>query len=417
MGTVTSNSHLNCGKSIAQRACAVALVGALGASGLAFSGCSSDNNSNSGSNDTNGTQQATRNAQASVTGTITKDAKYGAATTSLTAADLEAAGFELGDSCDVSFGNGYALTDVPYYNGYYVKTGEPVIVAYPNSEYVQVQLNNADLCATAGLEDGMNVTITMNTPDKDDLTQETLGQVYSTDRADYASDEQFSNFRALTGGNLRENFLFRGASPVDNSRKRAAITDNLLKNNGIKTVIDLADSDAEMQGYFASADFSSDYTKSLYDQGRVTVLANGSSYSTDAYRQGVAKGMRALLQNGGPAYIHCMEGKDRTGFVCMLLEALAGASYDEMCADYMKTYENYYGITLSETPDRYAAVAELYFDTFAEYLLDAAGYNAIATDGYSQVETYYYQASATHYLLEAGMSLEEVVQLTALITK
>ena len=336
------------------------------------------------------------------------DAKYGAATTSLTATDLEAAGFELGDSCDVSFSNGYTLTDIPYYNGYYVKTGEPVIVAYPNSEYVQVQLNNADLCATAGLEDGMSVTITMNTPDKNNLTQETLGQVYSTDRADYASDEQFSNFRALTGGNLRENFLFRGASPVDNSRKRAAITDNLLKNNGIKTIIDLADSDAEMQGYFASADFNSNYTKSLYDEGRVTMVAIGASYSTNAYRQGVAKGMRALLQNGGPAYIHCMEGKDRTGFVCMLVEALAGASYDEMCADYMKTYENYYGITLSGTPDRYAAVAKLYFDGFAEFLLDTTNGDAIVSGNYKQ--------AATNYLLDAGMTLDEIEQLTTLIT-
>ena len=34
----------------------------------------------------------------------------------------------------------------------------------------------------------------------------------------------------------------------------------------------------------------------------------------------------------------------------------------------------------------------------------------------SQVETYYYSAAATRYLLDAGMSLEEVVQLTTLIT-
>ena len=410
MSTNTTGSHLTCGKSVARRACAVALAGALGVSGFAFAGCSSAaSGSGSNSNGADTAQQATQNALPSVTGTITKDTKYGAATTSFTAANLEAAGFKLGDSCDVSFGNGYTLTDIPYYNGYYVKTGEPVIVAYPNSEYVQVQLNNADLCATAGLDDGMSVTITMNTPDKNNLTQETLGQVYSTDRADYASDEQFSNFRALTGGNLRENFLFRGASPVDNSRKRAAITDNLLKNNGIKTVIDLADSDAEMQGYFASADFNSSYTKSLYDEGRVTMVAIGASYSTDAYRQGVAKGMRALLQNGGPAYIHCMEGKDRTGFVCMLVEALAGASYDEMCADYMKTYENYYGITLSGTPDRYAAVAKLYFDGFAEFLLDTTNGDAIVSGNYKQ--------AATNYLLDAGMTLDEIVQLTALISK
>ena len=97
------------------------------------------------------------------------------------------------------------------------------------------------------------------------------------------------------------------------------------------------------------------------------------------------------------------------GFVCMLVEALAGASYDEMCADYMKTYENYYGITLSGTPDRYAAVAKLYFDGFAEFLLDTTNGDEIVSGNYKQ--------AATNYLLDAGMTLDEIVQLTALISK
>ena len=42
----------------------------------------------------------------------------------------------------------------------------------------------------------------------------------------------------------------------------------------------------------------------------------------------------------GPCYIHCTEGKDRTGFVCLLLEALCGANYGELRDDYMTTYAN-----------------------------------------------------------------------------
>lgn len=37
-----------------------------------------------------------------------------------------------------------------------------------------------------------------------------------------------------------------------------------------------------------------------------------------------------MMNSQGPVYIHCTEGKERTGFVCVLLEALAGASYDEI---------------------------------------------------------------------------------------
>lgn len=393
-------------KPIAYLICTLALAGAVAISGFSLAGCSAAGNNNS-SNEA--AQKEQRSAQPSVTGTVTKDAKYGCANTSLTAADLEAAGFELGDSCNITFSNGYTLTDVPYYNGYYVKYGEPVMVAYPNNEFVLITLNNIGLFDAAGLEDGMSVTIAMNTPDEDDATQEALSQVYSNDKAAYASNEQFCNFRALTGGNLKENFLFRGASPVDNSRNRAAATDNLLKSNNIATIIDLADSESDMQGYFASASFNSPYAKQLYSKGSVALIALGTGYSTEAYQQSVIEGMRVLMQNGGPAYIHCMEGKDRTGFVCMLLEALAGASYDEMLADYMKAYENYYGITQSETPEKYSAVADLYFEAFAEFLLDTANEEELTFGNYEQ--------AATNYLLSGGMSPEEVAQLKTLITK
>ena len=57
--------------------------------------------------------------------------------------------------------------------------------------------------------------------------QEALGQKYSFERSEYVSDEEFSNFRALSGGSLKQNFFYRGASPVDNSHKRAGITDSL----------------------------------------------------------------------------------------------------------------------------------------------------------------------------------------------
>ena len=52
-----------------------------------------------------------------------------------------------------------------------------------------------------------------------------------------------------------------------------------------------------------------------------------------------------MTEHSGPCLIHCVEGKDRTGFVCALMLALAGASAQEIIDDYMITYYNYYGIT------------------------------------------------------------------------
>ena len=344
-----------------------------------------------------------------LTAEVSQDPKFDAAVFSLTAEDFAAAGFAFGDSCDVVFSNGYSLKDVPYYNGYYVKTGAPVIVAYPKSEYVLINNNNRGFWTPVGLESGCTAEITLNTAGKYLATYEALGQSYSTDRSDYESDEAFSNFRAMSGGDLKENFIYRGASPVDNSRNRAAVTDSLLEQAGIRCVIDLADSAEEMEEYFAAEDFSSEYTKALYEQGYDIVLSMGANYDSDAYKESVAQGMRHLLKCGGPAYIHCMEGKDRTGFVCLLLEALVGASYDEMCADYMTTYANYYKISKTETPERYNAVVALYFDSFIEYLY--------GTDDTAVLKSADYTEAARGYLTDCGMTGQEIEQLTALLSK
>lgn len=344
----------------------------------------------------------------SVTAVIHKDAKFDSADLNLSAEDFAEAGFALGDSLDITFDNGKVLTDVPYFNGYYVKTGEPVVVAYPRYDYVLIANNNTDLWTPLELADDMTVTLTLNTSAKYLAAQEALGQSYSVDRADFASDEIFANFRAIKGGKLKADFLYRGASPVDNGRKRASYADALIEQRNIACIIDLADSDEDMHKYFAKDNFNSHYAEKLYNNGRTATLSMSSAYSKDKYKQSVVKGLRKLIEVGGPAYIHCLEGKDRTGFVCALIEALAGASYDEMRDDYMITYDNYYGISKEATPERYDAVVSLYFDAFMEYLSGES--NAEELHEFSYVE------SAKKYLTEGGMTEAEIDELLKLIT-
>ncbi len=339
---------------------------------------------------------------------ISEDAKFKAANIGISIDGFNALGFALGDSCDVSFSNGYSLTDVPYYNGYYVKNGDPIVVAYPSNEYLSVTLSNIGIWDVAGLSEEYTVTITLNEPKKYLATQEALGQSYSLDREKYSSDEEFSNFRSLKGGNLKENLLYRGASPVDNSRKRAKCTDGLLEKNGIACIIDLADSKEDMGKYISSDDFSSSYAKSLYENDQMVLLSMGASYASDVYKQKVVEGCRYMLSHDGPYYIHCMEGKDRTGFVCMLFEALAGASYEEMCADYMQTYKNYYQISAEGTPTKYAAVVSLYFDSFMECLRPDEDISSWKTASYIE--------PAKEYLQSGGMNEQEIDRFVALLS-
>ncbi len=335
---------------------------------------------------------------------ISEDTKFESATVDVSIEKFQSLGFKLGDSCDVSFSNGYELQDVPFYNGYYVKNGDPVIVAYPSSPCISITLNNTGIWKTARLSEEYNVTITLKEAGKYLPTQEALGQSYSLLRSDYSSDEEFSNFRALKGGKLKDNLVYRGASPVDNSRNRAEITDGLLEKSGVSCVIDLADSEEDFLAYTKDTSYQTPYTVSLHDEGKVVLLSMGSSYASDVYKQSVVKGFEFVLSHDGPYYIHCMEGKDRTGFVCTLLEALLGASYQQMKDDYMMTYKNYYKISLEETPEKYNAVASLYFDSFIECLHGSL--EVLGEGGYAE--------NAKSYLASGGM---ENSSIEALISK
>ena len=369
---------------------------------ICLAGCSSNSSDSESSTSATSTE-----GEVAISATVKKDAKFDSADLDADAQGFADAGLELGDSCNVVFSNGFKLQDVPYYNGYYVKTGSPVIVAYPKADHVVIAYNNQDFWSVEGLRDGDSVKVALNEKAKYKTTQDALSQSYSTNRADYESDERFSNFRALKGGKLKENFLYRGASPVDNSRGRASITNSLVERAQIKTVLDLADSDDEINKYFSDDDFDSTYVKNLYDEGRVATLGMGANKDSKDYKESLATGLRLLLKEGGPAYIHCMEGKDRTGFVCMALEAFAGATYAEMRDDYMQTYANYYGITKDSDSEKYSAIVSLYFNEFATYLTGAK-----ETDNLESLD---YVTGAESYLTSCGLSADEIANLHSLI--
>lgn len=93
----------------------------------------------------------------------------------------------------------------------------------------------------------------------------------------------------------------------------------------------------------------------------------------------------------------------------LLLEALAGATYEQMRADYMTTYKNYYSVDADQTPEKYNAITELYFDAFMSCLL--------GTDAVEPLRDSDYTEAASAYLLEGGMTKEEITQLREYLIK
>lgn len=280
---------------------------------------------------------------ADVTGTVKEVQKYGNLTMDIQPKALYDAGYELGDILNVTVGDN--VLQIPFCTSYSdVDTGSLVIRDDKNSDLLVVAINMGNFSKTYNAH--VNDMVTFSLFEKEGyLAEYLLRQLSRTNiRSDYSTDSIFANFRSIATTGINPAVLYRSSSPVNNELERAAYADELTEAVGIKTVINFADSEEEINGYMASENFNSTYYKSLYDSDNVISLNMGVDIAGEDFGQKLAEGLRFLNNNEGPYLIHCTEGKDRAGFVSALLECLMGASLDEVVADYMTTYENYYKV-------------------------------------------------------------------------
>ena len=138
-------------------------------------------------------------------------------------------------------------------------------------------------------------------------------------------------------GGIGVGTLYRSSSPVNPKYSRSREADAAAEAAGIRTVMNMADSSEGMAAYAG-------YAFTYYAQCDVIALNLGMDHNSKDFRSGLAEGLRFFIAHEGPYLIHCNEGKDRTGFAAAILECLMGAKPDEVVADYMLTYENYYGV-------------------------------------------------------------------------
>ena len=275
-------------------------------------------------------------------GTIVEIETYGNAVLDITIEKFEEMGFNLGDIVTVTTEN-YS-GDMPYFNGYYAEQGDYLLRAYPGTENIAVCITYGDFAEAADAQVGDEVTIVLKEDDGALAEQEINNLVYSDDRFDYSLDTVFANFRPVVMGDIAAGKLFRSASPVDDTFCRAVYANELAELVRIHAVMNLASTDEEIAECFEKEGFSSNYYRALYEDGRVIALGMPIVFDTEEFAQGIVRGLTFLSEQEPPYLVHCTEGKDRAGFASMVLEALMGASVEEIVADYMVSYRNYYGI-------------------------------------------------------------------------
>jgi len=346
---------------------------------------------------------------AEYTGSVIKEIEFGGAYIEADSEEFLSEGFKYGDSCNVTFSNGYTLNDIPFYNGYYARCNFPAIVDYQGEPHVCLAFCSGDsMWDKAECVDGDSVTITLNERGKYLANQNAMNMVYSDNRDDFESDEMFANFRVMKGGHLKDGVLYRGASPVNNIHNRANTVDSFIEKNKVGFILDLADNADRIEDYMGCEDFRSDYFMKLYSEDKVATVGLNAAFESEDYAKKLAAGLNKMSRFEGPFYVHCTEGKDRTGFVCILLEAVGGCSYDEIKDDYMYTYYNYFGITEENNPETYEAIIE---NRFLDMIFYLTGTEDEAVARKADLEQ-----AARNYLLGGGMTETEYDILVHRIT-
>ena len=164
----------------------------------------------------------------------------------------------------------------------------------------------------------------------------------STDnRADYASDEEFANFYEVTGGDLKDGILYRSFSPLyaPTKQSRSTYVNELAEAANIQFEIALSYNDASVEAAVASLD---GYCLMLCQEGMY--VAPGMGYLYFQQKEKTEMVLQAMIDNDGAYLVHCNVGRDRTGFLILLIQALCNCTVDEMKECEAKAFCNLYHI-------------------------------------------------------------------------
>ena len=338
-------------------------------------------------------------------GKITSYNEFGAAMLSFTETDMTNAGFTLGDVISITIDDKKEIV-MPYYDGFYTRNGEFLCVAYPTYPSICFTANNIGLPKELTDLEGHSVTVRMKEKGGCLDVQTALSMKYSNERIEYPdlSDAEFANARTVKAGNIPSGILYRSSSPFSNDIKRDIYVSEYLQQEKIRTVLNLADNEEKMLSY---KDIPP-YSLSLWKEGNVILCPLKADPTADDYNHRLIEALKQLPSHPAPYLVHCMEGKDRTGYVCALLEGLCGATYEEIVADYLVTYDNYYYINPAKDPVLCNTLVSLRLNTCLMF------YANVSDE--AQLPNIDYAKAFSSYLLSHGMTQQQLDALVHALT-
>ncbi len=264
------------------------------------------------------------------------------------------------DHCDiVRLSNDMLSMDIPIC---YVRTDVNLRASYIRPDWstgnVYLSVNRGKFANVHKIKKGMKFTL--QCIEKDGYYEQFKAHQYiiSDRRNDYKSDRIFANFRAIKATGIATKTLYRSGNPLlyKESPNRSYYCAKLLKKHKIKSIINMSNNKKEIKSFFKQKPTSTSYYKRIWKKGNVFHDRFTTDISSDEYMTPVISALRFMIDAPAPYVIHCNMGKDRTGYLCALLMALTGSTYEEIVDEYMISFENYYG--LKKNTKRWEIIAE-----------------------------------------------------------
>ena len=167
-----------------------------------------------------------------------------------------------------------------------------------------------------------------------------------------SNDAQSVNFREVRMGNIASGTLFRSSHPIKAYKQETAIS-ILAGKARIAAVLNLCDTNSAI----SSKAFFAPWYNALYTNGRIIGLGMDFSVTSDRFKKKLKDALKFIIKTDGPYLIHCHAGVDRTGFVCMVLEAFMGAKLDDVIDDYLLSFNSIFESSIYESQKADSQVA------------------------------------------------------------
>ena len=337
--------------------------------------------------------------------------KYGGLWMEMTSGEFNKRGYDCGDVIRLNVaGQSHEMPVVPNFR--YVKSGKAALVLSEDAKKpLTTTIYYGDAASRWGIAvknvaadksvkwtplDGitMPLPVVISMKEKGGYADQLL--IYdlkrTNNRDDYAelSDEDFANFRAVRTHDMADGVLYRSSSPINPAIGRNTFVDKAAKTAGIKTVVNMADTEVAAKNM---AGWANSYCATL----PTVFLHMGVDATQPSFGDGVRDSVRFMLANEPPYLLHCKEGQDRTGFLCAVLELLEGALLQEVADDYLRTFQNFYHV---KADSRQAAAIR---GDMLENLRTAFKLKSLKKADLKK--------AAETYLLNVGLTQEEIMAL------